>query len=144
MSELLGTGTVAAVENQSQPAVNVAEQPAEKMLPQSQVDDIVKRAKSQAVENYKKLYAEQPEYAQKKYGDPAPVYAQHISSSNSVNEDAYRKIAAEEAQRMRDEIFSQAQQRQQEEQAQRIVQKFYNKVSGAKEAYEDLIKLLEI
>lgn len=137
MSELEGTSTVAAAENISQPAVNVHEQPAEKMLPQSQVDEIVKRAKSQAVENYKKLYTEQPEYAQKKYGDPAPVHAQH----NSFNEDSYRKIAAEEAQRMRDEIFSQAQQRQQEEQAQRIVQKFYQKVSPAQEAYEDFDKV---
>ena len=38
---------------------------------------------------------------------------------------------------MRDDIFQQAQQKQQEEYAQRIVQNFWQKVTPAKEAYQD-------
>lgn len=114
------------------------QQEQEKLLPQSQVSEIVKRAKQEAVEQYKRLYTEQPEYAQKKYGDPAPVYAQ---AQQNFDESHYRKIAAEEAQRMRDEIFNQAQKRQQEEYAQNIVQKFIQKIEPAKSAYEDFDKV---
>jgi len=110
----------------------------EKLLPQSQVSEIVKRAKQEAVEQYKRLYTEQPEYAQRKYGDPAPVYAQ---AQPTINEDHYRKIAAEEAQRMRDEIFNQAQKRQEQEYAQNLVQKFIQKIEPAKSAYEDFEKV---
>jgi hypothetical protein len=131
--------SVDAVESGSPVANYAAAEASEKMLPQSEVDKIVARAKNAAVENYKRLYTEQPQYAQQKYGDPVPAYAN--AQSQSVNEDNYRKIAAEEAQRMRDDIFNQAQQKQQEEYAQRIVQNFWQKVSPAKESYEDFDKV---
>ena len=111
----------------------------EKLLPQSQVSEIVKRAKQEAVEQYKRLYTEQPEYAQQKYGDPSPVYAQR--NNQTIDESHYRKIAAEEAQRMRDEIFNQAQKRQEQEYAQNLVQKFIQKIEPAKSAYEDFEKV---
>jgi len=139
-------GTGVAVENTaqsySQGADNAAEQQ-EKLIPQSHVDEIVKRVKSQAVEQYKKLYSEQPEYAQRKYGDPAPANAQanHNTSSGSYDEDRFRKMAAEEAQRMRDEIYQQAQEKQQEEQANKIVQSFYQKINASKDGYDDFDKV---
>ena len=113
------------------------QQEQEKLLPQSQVSELIKNAKVQAVEQYKKLYSEQPEYAQQKYGDPAPAFAQ----KPTIDESHYRKIAAEEAQRMRDEIFNQAQQRQQQEYAQNLVQKFVQKIEPAKSMYEDFDKV---
>lgn len=129
--------SVDAVESGSPVANYAAAEASEKMLPQSQVDEIVKRAKAHAVEQYKKLYSEQPEYAQRKYGDPVPAYEHQLSNRQTFDESTYRKIAAEEAQRMRDDIFQQAQQKQQEEYAQRIVQNFWQKVTPAKEAYQD-------
>lgn len=120
----------------AQAAPQVQEQ--EKLLPQSQVNEIVKRAKEQAVEQYKKLYSEQPEYAQQKYGDPAPAFAM---GKPTIDESHYRKIAAEEAQRMRTEIFNEAQKRQQEEYAQNLVQKFVQKIEPAKSQYEDFEKV---
>lgn len=129
--------TMDTVIGSAQAAPSVQQEQQEKLLPQSQVNEIVKRAKEQAVEQYKKLYSEQPEYAQQKYGDPAPAFAQ----KPSFDESHYRKIAAEEAQRMRDEIFNQAQKRQQEEYAQNIVQKFVQKIEPAKSAYEDFDKV---
>lgn len=129
--------TMDTVNGTAQAAPSV-QQEQEKLLPQSQVNDIVKRAKEQAVEQYKKLYSEQPEYAQQKYGDPAPAFA---VKQPTIDEGHYRKIAAEEAQRMRDEIFNQAQKRQQEEYAQNLVQKFVQKIEPAKSQYEDFDKV---
>lgn len=134
MTEENGVVADTSAQSYSQDAQGASEQ-AEKMLPQSQVDEIVKRAKSQAVAQYQKLNAEQPEYAQRKYGEQS--HAAQNNNVGSFDENSYRKIAAEEAQRMRDEIFQQAQQKQQEEQAQRIVQNFYQKVNANKESYED-------
>lgn len=114
------------------------QQEQEKLLPQSQVSELIKNAKHQAVEQYKKLYSEQPEYAQQKYGDPVPAFAQ---KQPTIDETHYRKIAAEEAQRMRDAIFNEAQQRQQQEYAQNLVQKFVQKIEPAKSLYEDFDKV---
>ena len=47
--------SVDAVESGSPVANYAAAEASEKMLPQSQVDEIVKRAKAHAVEQYKKL-----------------------------------------------------------------------------------------
>lgn len=136
MTEENGVVAENSAQSYSQDAQGASEQ-AEKMLPQSQVDEIVKRAKSQAVSQYQKLHAEQPDYAQRKYG----AQSQSTQAPASFDENNYRKIAAEEAQRMRDEIFQQAQSKQQEEQAQRIVQNFYQKVNANKESYEDFDKV---
>lgn len=142
MTEENGVVADRSVQSNSQDAHRASEQ-AEKMLPQSQVDEIVKRAKAQAVSQYQKLHVEQPEYAQRKYGDQGQVQPNQSMSGgqNSFDENSYRKIAAEEAQRMRDEIFQQAQSKQQEEQAQRIVQNFYQKVNANKDSYEDFDKV---
>lgn len=128
MDTVMGTAQAAPSVQQEQ----------EKLLPQSEVNEIVKRAKNQAVEQYKKLYSEQPEYAQQKYGDSAPAFA---ARQPTFDETHYRKIAAEEAQRMRDDIFNQAQKRQQEEYAQNLVQKFVQKIEPAKSLYEDFEKV---
>lgn len=99
----------------------------------SEVNEIVKRAKAEAVEKFKRLYAQQPEYAQKKYGElPATAPTSSVSSESD-----YRRIAAEEAQRLRDEWVREAQTQAENQYAQKVVETFWNKVATGKEKYAD-------
>lgn len=106
--------------------------PSEKTLRQSEVNEIVGRAKQEAaqkaVENYKK--AQQQTNEQASYRDNSP----------SMSEDRIRQMAGEEAQRLRDQWMSDAQERSNTESAQRIVKNFYDKMQAGVEKYEDFEK----
>lgn len=114
----------------------------ERVFRQSDVNDIVKKAKYGAVEDYKRLQSTQPDYAREKYGeqDQRP-YSQPSSQSHLPNEDHYRKIAAEEAQRLRDSWVQEARTRSEADNAQRIVQSFFQKTLPGKEKYADFEKV---
>lgn len=116
------------------PAVSRTAPTEERSFRQSEVNDIVKRAKSDAIETYKRVQIEQPEYAQQKYG--ADFKPSTVNSQN-FNEEVYRKIAAEEAQRHLDSIRQDALQKNQDEMAKRTVQNFFAKTSKGREKYED-------
>ena len=118
-------------------------QPAERVFKQSELNDIVKRAKTEAVERDRRLRVEQPEYAQAKYGDAAQTQnsAQTPYQQTTSSEDAIRKIVADETQRQRAEFEQQTRQRTEQEQAQAIVNKFWNKISTGKEKYQDFEKV---
>jgi len=106
----------------------------ERSFRQSEVNDIVKRAKSDAVETYRRVQTEQPEYAQQKYGE----HVKHDTvGSQNFNEDTYRKIAAEEAKRHMDSVRQDALQKNQDEMAKRTVQNFFAKTSKGREKYDD-------
>jgi hypothetical protein len=108
----------------------------ERSFRQSEVNDIVKRAKNTAVEDFKRLQSEQPQYFQQKYGESNnsnPIQ----QPANMPNEDYFRKLAAEEIQRSRDDWVKDAQMRTQEENAQRTAQNFANKISTGREKYQD-------
>lgn len=107
---------------------------AEKVLRQSEVNEIVGREKKSAVEAYKRQ--QQAESAQY----DAPARTTHNDSS-FLNEERIRKMAGEEAQRLRDTWVSEAQTRAETETAQRIVKTFYDKISSGKERYEDFDKI---
>ncbi len=115
----------------------VSSAPAEKMLPQSEVNEIVGRVKqeaaSRAVENYKR--SQQQESQQQQYQEP------NRESSQGISEDRYRRLAAEEAQRLRDEWINDTQQRADEQSAQRIVKNFYDKIEAGKTKYDDFDKV---
>ena len=114
----------------------------ERTFRQSEVTDIVKRERNEAVDRYQRLQREQPEYAAQKYGDVArQQQPQPASQSGHVDEGRYRQIAAEEAQRLRDQWTQEAQTRNQEELAQRTVQNFWGKVNAGREKYEDFDKV---
>lgn len=111
----------------------------ERTFKQSEVTDIVRRERQEAVDKYQRLQREQPEYAAQKYG-----YAerqQPNSQPGQFDEGHYRKIAAEEAQRLRDQWISDANSKHQEEQAQKTVQNFYAKVQQGREKYADFDKV---
>jgi hypothetical protein len=105
----------------------------ERSFRQSEVNEIVKRAKNDAVETYRRLNAEQPQYAQQKYGDYTPSQ----TVNNTFNEDSYRKIAAEEAKRHLEEVRQDALRQSQDEQAKRTVQNFFAKTGKGREKYQD-------
>lgn len=109
----------------------------ERTFRQNEVNDLVKRAKSEAVDTYRRMQVEQPEYLRQKYGDsviPKPHTA-------TFDESHYRKIAAEEAQRLRDQWVQDAQSKSEADMAQRIVQNFQSKVAPGREKYDDFDKV---
>lgn len=115
----------------------------ERTFRQSEVTDIVKRERNEAVDRFQRLQREQPEYAAQKYGyaASAPSTQQPHSASGQFDENHYRKIASEEAQRLRDQWISDAQNKHQEELAQKTVQNFYSKVQQGREKYQDFDKV---
>lgn len=108
--------------------------PSEKMLRQSEVNDIVGRAKqdaaSRAVEQYKRSQQES-----------TPQSNYESSPSSGMSEERVRKMAGEEAQRLRDQWVQETQSRTETDNAQRIVKNFYDKMAVGKEKYDDFEKV---
>lgn len=105
----------------------------ERIFKQSELNEIVKKVKHAAVEDYKRLSTQQPEYASQKYAEPARNAGEQYRSS----EGDIRRLAAEEAHRLRDEWMAEARQRSEADKAQKIVDNFWSKVAAGKEQYED-------
>lgn len=101
----------------------------ERTFRQHEVNDIVGRAKHEAVERYKR--ANEAQFNQ------APQ--QQPSSYNS--DERFRQIAAEEAKRHLDSVRQDALQQSQNEMAQRTVNSFYSKIQTGKEKYQDFDKV---
>lgn len=124
----------------TQPSQEVQKAPVqaeERLFKQSEVNDIVKKAKHEAEERYSRLMTQQPEYAQRKYGDVNSLQPSPGNQNAAPDENHYRKIAAEEAQRLRDQWTHEAKTKAEAENAQRIVQNFWNKISTGKDKYQD-------
>lgn len=111
----------------------------ERVFKQSEVNDIVKRVKSETEERTKRLYSEQPEYAARKYGEASP--STYNQPQSAPSEDRFRQLAAQEAQRLRDEWVQEAKTRAEADNAQRIVQSFWNKLEPGRQKYEDFDKV---
>jgi len=124
-------------QNQSIDTQNVSQAPVEKMLAQSEVNVLVGRVKqeaaSRAVEEYKRTQQQEMQHQppQQSYREP----------SNDISEERYRRLAAEEAQRLRDEWISDTQLKADEQSAQRIVKNFYDKMEAGKTKYDDFDKV---
>lgn len=114
----------------------------ERVFKQSEVNEIVRKAKYGAVEDFKRVSAEQPDYAARKYGDSGqPQQSQPTQQQGGFDEGHYRKIAAQEAQRLRDEWVRDAQSKAEADNAQRIVQTFWNKLEPGRQKYQDFDKV---
>ncbi len=119
--------------NTSAPS-QVNETSAERTFRQSEVTDIVKRERQEAIERYRRLEVEQPEYFAKKYGESN----RNVNTQqNSYDESHYRKIAAEEANRLRDQWMQEARGKHEEELARNTVNSFQQKMNAGKERYQD-------
>jgi hypothetical protein len=108
----------------------------ERVFKQSEVNEIVKRAKVDAEERVKRIYSEQPDYAARKYGDTS-FHDTSRPQQSSLTEDQARKIAAEEAQRLHDQRMNEARTRSDTEAAQRIVGNFWNKLEAGRKKFTD-------
>lgn len=135
-----GVITSSAPPAQSQPAP--VQSSDERVFRQSEVNEIVKKAKYGAVEDYKRVATEQPDYASRKYGESG-ASAQQPTQSQSMapDENTYRKIAAQEAQRLRDEWVQEARTKSEADAARGIVQTFWNKLAPGREKYQDFDKV---
>jgi predicted metal-dependent hydrolase len=105
----------------------------ERLFKQADVNDIVGRAKADAVESYKRKQA-QAQQENQSYQAP--------KQQGNYDEDSFRKLAAEEAQRLRDEWIADADAKRQSEEANRIVQQFWNKVNVGKTKFDDFEKTI--
>lgn len=104
----------------------------EKLLPQSQVNEIVGREKraaaERAVENYKRQLAVQ---------DAQRVSQSEPSYSKNISEDDVKRYAGDEIKRHFTDLEKQAQERANVEAANRIVGMFRDKVMAGKDKYQD-------
>lgn len=138
-----GQGEVASqpLVNQGAHGSDTAPKVDERTFRQSEVNDIVKRAKYGAVEDYKRIVTEQPSYAQSKYGNPSdyqPSQTQH--SANTLNDDQVRKIAAEEGKRYYEKMVQDERSKLENQQAQSIVKNFWDKLKPGYDKYPNLEK----
>lgn len=106
-------------------------QKAERTFRQEDVNEIVKRAKYDAVESFKRKALTQPEYAEQRYGQPV------TQSTAGLPETEIRRLAAEEAQRLHENLLGEYKSKSEAEQARQIVEKFYTKVNAGKDKYAD-------
>jgi hypothetical protein len=120
----------------SAPAPQASE---ERTFRQNEVSDLVRRAKSEAVESYRRQQQEQPQYVAQKYGDQQQPAMQQPTESP---DDKIRRLASEAAQSQIEKVRQDYLQKSQDEMAQRTVQNFTNKVLAAKDKYQDFDKVV--
>lgn len=120
-------------------SVTRSEPASERIFKQSEVNDIIKREKYGAVEDYKRTVAKNPEYSRQTNSEDTslPRANQNQVNQNFSHEDAIRKIAAEEASRMHHSMVEETERNMQSRQAERIVHEFFGKVVAGKDKYAD-------
>lgn len=120
---------------------------------QAEVDRIVGGAKRDAVDTYKRLQVEQPEYFARKYGEqpaasqqsvnqntPQNPQANQVSTPVGMTQDEIRRMAAEEVQRSMEHTRTEEQRKARQQQEERIVADFFTKLNTEKDTYPDLDK----
>lgn len=113
----------------------------ERTFKQSEVNDLVGRARHEAIERYKRdtsmashtTYT-QPVQQPQGYGQQQAQQGMYAAPQqpqyNGMSEPEYRRIAAEEARRSRNEWQQEAQRQAEEQHAQRIASEFFTKVGS--------------
>jgi hypothetical protein len=112
----------------TQAPVETAQQTQERLFKQAELNEIVGRAKHDAVESYKRQ--------QQQTQQPAQQYSQ-APSSKALSEDDVKRLTGEELNRYREEWTRESQERMNAEAAERIVNSYKEKISAGKEKYED-------
>ena len=122
---------------------------AERTFKQSEVNDLVGRAKSEAIERYKRessmashnYQPQQQQYnpSQNPQGNMQQPYQPH---SQAESEERIRRMAAEETQRLRNEWIQESHRNAQEQDAQRIATEFFTKIEAGKGSIENFDKAM--
>lgn len=139
---LTATQGMANLENSSSPAQASGSDHnsnnVEKAYSKNEVTEIVKKAKQDALDTFRRMQAEQPEYLDRKLNGNTQSQDQNQNNNRSgLSESDYRRIAAEEAQRFSDRYAQEAQKKSDAERAESIVRSFIEKVTPAKSKYQD-------
>ncbi len=142
--DVQGSGNFApAPVNTPSPAPQVAPE-GERSFRQSEVNEMIGRAKSEAIERFKRETS-QASHAnqsnQPQYTPPAQqqTYVPQQQTHAVVPEDQMRRLAAEEIQRSRTEWQQESQNKAQEDDAKRIASEFFTKIEsgeGGRPAFE--------
>jgi len=112
----------------TQTPVETATQAQERLFKQAELNEIVGRAKHEAVESYKRQNQQVPQQA--------PQYS-NAPTSKTLSEDDVKRLTGEELNRHREEWTRESQERMNAEAAERIVNSYKEKISAGKEKYED-------
>lgn len=112
----------------------------EKLFKQSEINDIVGHAKHEAVERYKRSQDDR-RYDAPPHEQQAPRQAANQQQTPAMTQDDFRRMAAEEAQRLMDKSHEDAYRMTQEQDAQRIASEFFTKLNTGKGKYEDFDKV---
>lgn len=108
--------------------------PVEKMLPQSHVDQIVKKAKHDEAEKVRREYSSQQSQSQQSY--QAPQSTSH-SQMGGMNQDQLRSMIADETKRQQQEILNQVQSDSQRQEGERIANKFISQMQEGGSEFDD-------
>ncbi len=103
----------------------------ERTFRQHEVNDLIGRAKSEAVERFKR---ESSLASHQQQHQPSQINAQ---TTAGLSHDEVRRMAAEEAQRLRDQWIEEANVKSQQQDAQRIAGEFFQKIDAGKSKYQD-------
>lgn len=133
--DMESSGEVVSTPMDSGSASEAITTPTERTFRQSEVDGIVKKVKHEAVEGYRRQQSEQPAYVEQKYSQNNQNTG-HVAGS-PLSESDYRRMAAEEVQKAREQFINEQQSKQETDNAQRIVNSFWDKVAPGKEKYDD-------
>lgn len=129
----MDNGVMENVIDNNQSQLENSSQIAEKMISQSQVNEIVGNAKREAaeraVENYKR------QQAQSYQSQNSNNYESNLNKK--VSEDDFRKIAGDEFRKHFNEIEKEFNERSNLEAAEKIVKKYSEKISNGKDKYQD-------
>jgi len=113
----------------SQTPVETAQQTQERLFKQAELNEIVGRAKHDAVESYKRQQQQQ--------APQAPQYQAPQSNFKALSEDDVKRLTGEELNRYREEWTRESQERANAQAAERIVSSYKEKISAGKDKYED-------
>jgi hypothetical protein len=122
----------APVTTTSTPQEALAESSTERTFKQSEVNDLIGRAKSEALERYKR---------ESSIASHQPQQQQHYQPQHRSDEDI-RRLAAEETQRLRDEWSQESQRNAEVQSAQRMAQEFFTKLEAGKSNLQDFDKVM--
>lgn len=121
--------------NQTQ-AAPAAQGSAEKMVPQSQVNEIVGNAKREAaeraIETYRRQQAQSASQVQAE-----PQYQGYANPARNASEEDVKRVANDEIKKHFDQLKQEAQERMSVAEANRVVSLFKEKVLAGKDKYED-------
>lgn len=113
--------------NQSQLVEQAQSQSTERIFKQSELNEIVGRAKHEAVESFKRQQTQQQQ----------PSQNHESQTVRGLSEDDVRRLTGEELTKHRDNWSRETQERADAEAAQRIVSSYKEKIAAGKEKYED-------